>query len=834
VNYADFLKSKVKIAPDAGFEISPGDVHPALKPHERDSVMWMVKGGRRALFSSFGLGKTVTQLEALRAIVRREQGAALIVAPLAVVHVFQDDAGRLLGMEAPQYVRTMAEVRQAKTSIVITNYERVRDGDIDPAWFTAASLDEASVLRSYGSKTYQEFLLKFQPVKYRFVATATPSPNRYKELIHYAGFLGIMDTGQALTRFFHRDSTQANNLTLYPHKEKEFWFWVSTWALFITKPSDLGYPDEGYVLPPMNVIYHEVKVDHSTAGADDDGQGKLFRDAALGLRDAAREKRDSLPARIEKMAEILAENPDDHFIVWHDTDRERDAIDRAITDESFEYITGSQEPEVKAEIAVAFEEGRIKYLATKPDISGQGCNFQYHCHKAIFLGIGYKFNDFIQAIHRIYRFMQERPVDIHVVYAESEQAILRTLKAKWEQHDEMVKRMAEIIRANGLSSINVQEKLTRTIGVEREELSGASFTSVYNDNVMEMPRLGDNSVGLIHTSIPFSNHYEYTPSYNDFGHNEDNRRFFDQMDYLTPELLRVLKPGRVAAIHVKDRILFGNATGTGMPTVDPFSDLTTAHFMGHGFQFMGRIVVLTDVVRENNQTYRLGWTEQCKDGTKMGVGCPEYVLLFRKLPSDTGDAYADEPVAKSKDEYTRARWQIDAHAFWRSSGDRLAMLDELRETAVSDLQARYREYSRNNVYDYAGHVALADELEEENKLPASFMVVAPGSHSEWVWDDVNRMRTLNSEQARKELQMHICPLQFDIVERIIRRYSNPGDLVLDPFAGLATVPYMAVKMGRRGYGIELNHESWKDGCRYLADIEAEVMAPTLFELEATL
>jgi len=833
VNYQDFLKSKIKIAPDAGFEIRADDVHPILKPHERDSVMWMVKGGRRALFSSFGLGKTITQLEALRSITIHEQCRALIIAPLAVVHVFQDDAQRLLGMKPPQYVRTMSEAKYAETPIVITNYERVRDGDIEPSYFVAISLDEASVLRSYGSKTYQEFLTKFQSVKYRFVATATPSPNRYKELIHYAGFLGIMDTGQALTHFFHRDSTKANNLTLYPHKEKEFWFWVSTWALFITKPSDLGYSDEGYILPPMNVIYHEVKVDHSTAGTDSDGQGKLFRDAALGLRDASKEKRDSLPARIEKMMEILNDNPDDHFIIWHDLDRERDTIAKSIPEkEDFEYITGSQDPEVKADIAIAFEKGEVKYLSTKPDISGQGCNFQYHCHKAIFLGIGYKFNDFIQAIHRIYRFMQEKPVDIHIIYAESEQAILQTLKQKWEQHNEMVRRMAEIIRANGLSSTNVQEKLMRTIGVDREELSGANFTAVCNDNVVELPRFDDNSVDLIHTSIPFSNHYEYTPTYNDFGHNEDNDRFFEQMDYLTPELLRVLKPGRVAAIHVKDRILFGNATGTGMSTVDPFSDMTTAHFMKHDFQYMGRIVILTDVVRENNQTYRLGWTEQCKDGTKMGVGCPEYILLFRKLPSDTTKAYADESVVKSKNEYTRARWQIDAHAFWRSSGDRLTMLEELRETAVPDLQSRYREYSRNNIYDYAEHVALADELEEENKLPASFMVVAPGSHSQWIWDDVNRMRTLNGEQARKELQMHICPLQFDIVERIIRRYSNPGELVLDPFAGLMTVPYMAIKMGRRGYGIELNRESWKDGCRYLKDIEVEIMAPTLFELEA--
>jgi DNA modification methylase len=637
-----------------------------------------------------------------------------------------------------------------------------------------------------------------------------------------------MDTGLALTQFFQRDSTRANNLTLYPHKEKEFWLWVSTWALFITKPSDLGYSDEGYVLPPMQVVWHKVGADHATAGAERDGQKKLFRDAALGLKEAAAEKRDSLGARIEKMKEIIRDFQEEHFIIWHDLEAERHAIKKAIPEAA--EIYGSQDIEKNTEISRAFEEGKIKYLATKPDISGQGCNFQHHCNMAIFLGTGYKFNDFIQAIHRIYRFMQTKPVWIHVIYAESETAIIEALKAKWRQHDELVAKMTLIIRENGLSGTNAAEKLARTISLTRQESRGRMYTAVNNDNVPEMARIAGNSVDLIHTSIPFSNHYEYTPSYNDFGHNEDNRKFFEQMDFLTPELLRVLKPGRVAAIHVKDRILFGNATGTGMPTVDPFSDLTTAHFMRHGFQFMGRIVVLTDVVRENNQTYRLGWTEQCKDGSKMGVGCPEYILLFRKLPSDTSKAYADTPVTKSKQEYTRARWQLDAHAFWRSSGNRLATPEELRKTPVSELQAGYREYSRQNVYDYAGHVALAEKLEEDGRLPASFMVVAPGSWTPWIWDDISRMRTLNGEQARKNLQMHICPLQLDIVERIIERFSGRGELVLDPFAGLMTVPYVAVKLGRRGYGIELNGESWRDGIRYLESISAEAGSPTLFDM----
>lgn len=825
--YYKFLISKINMAPETGFAIDPNNLNPILKPHQRDAVAWAIRGGRRALFESFGLGKTIQQLEICRVITEREGGKALIVCPLGVKQEFTEDAKNLLGLKT-KYVRTRAEVETAEENILLTNYERVRDGDIDPKYFTVTSLDEASVLRSFGSKTYQTFLDKFKGVKYKFVCTATPSPNKYKELIHYAGYLEVMDTGLALTRFFQRDSTKANNLTLYPHKEQEFLLWMSSWALFITSPADLGYDSTGYDLPDMKVVYHEVKTDHSTAGIDKDGQVKMFRDAALGLKDAAKEKRDSLKDRIAMMKQIIDSDPGSHYVIWHDLEAERHEIKRVLPEVSEVY--GSLDIEMREQRIIDFANGRIKYLATKPSISGQGCNFQRHCHKAIFTGISYEFNDFIQAVHRIYRFLQTEQVEIHVIHAESEGEILKTLQKKWQQHDYLVKQMTDLIKKNGLHNMNIQEKMQRAIGIERAVEKGELFTAINNDCTIEAMNMPDNSVDLIHTSIPFSNHYEYTPSYNDFGHNEDNDRFFEQMDFLTPELLRILKPGRVAAIHVKDRVLFGNATGTGMPTIDPFHATCIFHYMKHGFQLMGMITVVTDVVRENNQTYRLGWSEQCKDGTKMGVGCPEYVLLFRKLPTDRSKAYADIPVAKTKQEYSRARWQIDAHAFWKSSGNRLLTPKELAGLPVDRARQYFRQQDENSVYDYHRHVEIAETMEAAGKLPATFMAVDPVSHSEDVWDDVVRMRTLNSRQTQKRLVNHVCPLQLDIVERVINRYSNPGELVFDPFGGIMTVPYMAVKMGRRGMATELNKDYFRDGLRYLREAESEAKAPTLFDV----
>jgi DNA modification methylase len=825
-NYIDFLKSKIDIAPETGFEIETSEINSVLKPHQRDAVKWAISGGRRAIFEAFGLGKTAQELEISRIVIKHKGGKALIVLPLGVKQEFTRDAVELLHMLPPQYVRTMAEVRACTDDIMMTNYERVRDGDIDPKYFMVCHLDEASVLRSYGSDTYQTFLIKFKGVKYKFVSTATPSPNRYKELIHYAGFLEVMDTGQALTRFFQRDSTKANNLTLYKSQENKFWAWLSSWALFITKPSDLGYDDTGYDLPPLEVRYHKITMSGAPV-EDRDGQMKIMREASVSLSDASHEKNESLAARVKKTVEIVNSDPDAHFILWHDLEAERHAIKKALPDAV--EIFGSEDINIKEQRTIDFSEGKTRLLATKKKISGSGCNFQRHCHRAIFVGIDYKFNDFIQAIHRIYRFLQTDQVIIDIIYTEGEAEILKALLEKWEQHNYLAKKMTEIIKKYGLAGVNVMDKMARSIGVKRVVIKGEHFTAINNDCILECEQLPENTFGLIHTSIPFGNHYEYSASYNDFGHNANTGRFFEQMDYLTPNLYHSLMPGRVAAIHVKDRVLFGNATGTGMPTIEPFHVYVIEHFIKHGFQYFGMITVVTDVVRENNQTYRLGWSEQCKDGSKMGIGCPEYILLFRKLPTDTSKAYADHPVMKTKDEYTRAQWQIDAHGYWRSSGDRLLTKNEIMAMSTGKLQAAYRKYSRDTVYNYAEHVQMAKELDIDGRLPATFMVVAPGSWTDEIWDDINRMRTLNTTQSQRRQQLHVCPLQIDIVDRIINRYSNPGDVVFDPFAGLFTVPKRAVDLGRYGYGIELNADYFRDGVGYCKSAEAAIDQPTLFD-----
>lgn len=848
-DYREFLELKVRLEECRGFDCAPDEVNPLLKPHQRDVVCWAVKGGTRALFEAFGLGKTIQQLEIVRLILKKLGGGrGLIVAPLGVRQEFMRDAA-MLGLTI-RFARFTEELQQQElvepgSGIWITNYESIRDGRLDPNLFDVVSLDEASCLRGFGgTKTFREFMALFagdrktfaghefgRGVQYRFVATATPSPNEYVELLAYAAFLGVMDVSQAKTRFFKRDPTKADNLTIHPHKEREFWMWVASWAIFLQKPSDLGYSDDGYEMPELDVRWHEIPSDFANVKADRDGQHRLFRSVAIGVQDAAHEKRESLAPRVAKMADLVRGSSSEQFVIWCDLNDEQKAIEDALEEGGITYssLYGNQDVDVREGLLQDWRERKTSAFVSKPQMYGAGINLQ-QCSEMLFIGIGFKFYDLIQAIHRIYRYLQTRPCTVHLIYTEAEREIRKQLERKWAQHNELVAQMTAIIREFGLSHAAMAEAMKRSMGVERSEVRGQNWTLINNDCVDETRRMESNSVGLVLTSIPFSTQYEYSPNYADFGHTDSNEHFFQQMEFLTPELLRVLQPGRIAAIHVKDRIVPGGLTGLGFQVVYPFHAKCIEHYTRHGFAYMGMKTIVTDVVRENNQTYRLGWTEQCKDGTKMGCGMPEYLLLFRKPPSDNAKSYADLPVVKSKSRYSRSRWQIDAHGFARSSGNRPISAADLNGLTHEQIFRFFRDHSIKHVYDFEEHVRLGEALEAKGILPVTFMLLQPQSWHEDVWTDVTRMKTLNAMQYAKGREQHLCPMQFDLADRVIEQMSMPGEVVYDPFSGLGTVPYRAVLKGRHGCGVELNPGYFYDSVFYLQAAERQLATPSLFDL----
>lgn len=831
-DYLSFLRAKMQLAKKAGFDVEDSEINPILKPHQRDIVRWAISGGQRAIFASFGLGKTIMQLEICRLILKHKGGRGLIICPLGVRGEFMRDA-KMLGITL-RFVKRDDEV--AGDDLYITNYESVREGKINPTGFIVVSLDEASCLRGFGgTKTFREMMKHFEGTsKYRFVATACPDPNEYVELLAYSAFLGTMDIGQAKTVFFKRDSTKADHLTLHPHREKEFWLFLASWAIFLQRPSDFGYSDEGYDLPPITVTWHEIPSILNDVPPTREGQGRLFLDPVLGLSEAAHEKRSSQDNRLEELRKIIYNRQTgivhgslpqdvevqghpvpqmqrrsrvvqgrsstthessgllDQLVIWCDLNDEQDAIEKLLDGEGISYssLRGSQGIDEREVLMDKWRAKETSVLLTKPSIYGSGVNLQ-QSHTMIFCGIGFKFNDIHQAQARIHRFMQKHECKVHLIYTEAEISVRKNLEDKWERYKKQAAVMSAIIREHGLSSINVEETMRRTIGCERKEEAGEMFRLVNNDTILECDdrnTMPDNSVDLIVTSIPFSFQYEYSPSYNDLGHTESNDHFWQQMDFLAPNLLRVLEPGRVMAIHVKDRIVPGGVSGFGFQTLHPFHAEAIYHYQKHGFAFLGMKTVVTDVVRENNQTYRLGWTEQCKDGSRMGCGVPEYVLLFRKPPTDRSVGYADVPVVKDKPlcvnsegepapfdseknwqkpipgtGYSRSKWQLDAHGFARSDGNRFLTDEDLANLPHNKIFKKWREESLNQIHNHEYHVLMCEKMDELQRLPATFMLLQPASWHPDVWTDIARMRTLNMEQERKGQVMHLCLARGSLV-----------------------------------------------------------------------
>jgi hypothetical protein len=500
---------------------------------------------------------------------------------------------------------------------------------------------------------------------------------------------------------------------------------VNSWAAFIQRPSDLGFSDEGYDLPPLEVRWHEVPSDHRKAGEEADGQGRLLKAEAIGVVDASREKRDSLGARIAKMMELRAEDPGAHRLLWHDLEDERRAIEAAVPNVVSVY--GAQPLDERERAIIRFSAtARSRSWRRSRCSRVSGCNFQRHCAWAIFLGIGFKFNDFIQAIHRIQRFLQTKPVRIDLIYSEAERSVRAALEGKWKRHEEMCRRMSEIIREYGLGLARAS---TTVLGARSGWSGGTAARSIagkpagrlqQRHGVLERAAAERQRRPDRHLD-PFSTQYEYTPSYNDFGHTDDSGHFFAQMDYLTPELLRVLKPG--ASLRPRQGPgAAGRDGGRRLPDRRPFHAECIAHYRRHGLFYMGMITVETDVVRENNQTYRLGWTEKCKDGSRMSVGMPEYVLLFRKAPSDSERRLCRRAGGPRQGRLHRGPGGRST----RTPSGELARRPAARARGPGRAPARdvYRCSAASvgsSVYDYERHVAIAQALEDAKRScrPAS-------------------------------------------------------------------------------------------------------------------
>lgn len=437
--YSEWLSRKHTRAEWYGFDVSRDAIHPGLLPFAGDIVQWAIKRGRAAIFADTGLTKTRQQLEWSRHVARHSGGRVLVLAPLAVAHQTVAE-GRAIDLDVA-YVRSQAAADDSEARIIITNYEML--GAFETSRFAGVVLDESSILKNYTGKMRRALQAAFAETPYRLACTATPAPNDYLELGQHAEFLGIMPANEMIMRYFINDSMKAGNYRLRGHAARDFWRWIASWAVCVSKPSDLGHSDDGFDLPGLQIERHLVAVDYSRSWE----HGQLFPTGRSSATSMWREKKKTAADRVAKAAEIVARKCDVPWVIWCDTNDEADLLKAAIP-EAIE-VRGSDRIEVKEQRLRNFSEGRERIIITKADIAGMGLNWQ-HCADMVFVGQTFSFERFYQALRRCYRFGQQQVVNVHLVVVETESDILAIVQRKQAEHQRMQQAMNAAMREVGL------------------------------------------------------------------------------------------------------------------------------------------------------------------------------------------------------------------------------------------------------------------------------------------------------------------------------------------------------------------------------------------------
>ena len=714
--YADFLASKRRIVPSTGPVVAPGDVNPILFPFQRDLVRWAVRKGRAALFADTGLGKTFMQLEWARLIGER----TLIVAPLSVARQTIREAAKL--GTVVEYVRDQSEVDGL---LSITNYEMV--GHFDPAEFGAVVLDESSILKALDGKTRQKLTEMFAATPYRLCATATPAPNDIAEIGNHSEFLGLMPHHEMLSAFFVHGTldTGKDGWRLKGHAQEEFFRWLASWGMSIRRPSDLGYEDDGFILP-------ELVIEPEFIAADYVPDGQLFFGGLGGVKDRSAVRRKTLAPRVDKAA-ALVNAADGQWIVWHGLNDEgyalRDAIPGSVL------VEGNQSPESKAEAIEAFQDGKHRVLITKPRIAGFGMNLQ-NAHQMAFVGLSDSWEAYYQCVRRCWRFGQTEIVRAHVVLSDAEAEIYENVMGKEHEAMQMQDRLIEHIAAFERDEL---EGKAEDFEYQEDTVSRSEWTMMLGDSVERLREVGTATVDLSLFSPPFMSLFTYSPSERDIGNNRTDE-FWTHFGFLITEIRRVMKPGRNVAVHVQQ--VATSVAHDGVTGLNDFRGDVIRAFVAGGFTFHGEVTIDKDPQAQAIRTKAKG-------------------LLF---------------VQKERDRVWLRPAFADFIIVFRAPGDNAVPI-------------------------------LGDQISNDEWI-------------EWarpIWYGIRESATLNAAEAREQRdERHIAALQLETVMRCIRLWSNPGELVLDPFMGIGTTGYVAVQHGRRAIGCELKRSYFEAACRNIS------------------
>lgn len=423
IKYQEFLQSKAIVTEPCGFSVERQDINPNLYEYQKDLVSWGIRRGKAAFFTMTGTGKTAMQCTWADMVASKTGGTVLILAPLAVSKQTVREAGEKFGTNV-KYVRHGDELQRG---VNITNYEMLHHFDNER--IDGIVLDESSILRSFAGKTRNAIIDRSRNIPYRLACSATPAPNDFMEIGNHAEFLGVMNYNEMLATFFVHDGGDTSKWRLKGHAEDSFWRWMASWGCFLNMPSDLGYSDEGFILPPL--IDHQHVVD---SGAT---EGALFAFEAKGLLERQAARRESLDRRVEKCAEIVAQS-DKPFLVWCDLNAEADALKKAIP--GAVEIRGTDKPEHKEQMMLDFADGNIPVMITKPSVAGFGMNWQV-CSNTAFVGLSDSFEAIFQATKRFHRHGQKNPVHRHLIISEAEGSVLANIQRKEADFMRMIQEM---------------------------------------------------------------------------------------------------------------------------------------------------------------------------------------------------------------------------------------------------------------------------------------------------------------------------------------------------------------------------------------------------------
>lgn len=682
-------------------------------------------------------------------------GRVLILCPLAVAEQTVRE-----GFKFNIPVTHLRDGDDGISPIVVTNYERLHK--FDPSAFAGIVLDESSILKSFdGSirKQIQEFVDK---TLFRLACTATPAPNDLLELTNHAEFLGVMSGKEIIALFFKQDGNTTHQWRLKGHARGPFFEWLAQWAVALRKPSDLGYSDEDFILPKL--ITNHITVDGVIL------EGNLFPILASTLSERRESRKASLKSRVDVAAKMANGTPE-QWLVWCDLNVESEALTRAINDAV--EVKGSDDNDHKERALNDFAVGKIRVLVTKPSIAAWGMNFQ-SCANMAFVGLSDSYEQFYQGTRRCWRFGQKREVHCHIITADTEGAVVANIERKARQASDMFDSL--IKEMNIYETVNQQTK-TQTMTYEEKDASGSGWKMMLGDSCERMRDIQTESIGLSVFSPPFPGMYVYSNSPRDVGNVEDIAGMIKHFKFLMPELLRVTMPGRMACIHLMQ--LTAMKSRDGYIGVKDYRGAIIEMMEECGWPYAGEVTIDKNpqVQAVRNKERGLMFKTLANDSSLMRMALADYVIYFRK-PGENPEKIRAGISSKYKNPngwITEEEWIEWAAPVW------------------------YRRVDKGN---------------EGRRVTAGY----PGGMQ--ITDGIMETDVLNVKSAKDDKdERHLCPLQIGVIQRCVKLWSNPGDVVFSPFAGVGSEGVVALRERRKFIGIELKPSYWTQAVSNLKSSE---------------